>query len=249
MKYFKHIDYVNPGELLPGAPISGTFNFFEKDSEEIYKENLKKKGSKWYYANRTITYRFNKNGYRAPEWNEIDWENSVVIFGGSDVFGVGLDQDDTVSGHLSRLLNRPVVNLGVSGSGIIFSAQNALLLHNQFPTPWAVVNIWAIPTRMHVFEKHRVAFHGPWSIEKGNFADKWLEHFTNPELHCYLTANLSKQLWLSKTRYYETTWWAETSYIMGCKYLSKKESDARDLAHYGIETMRIAAEHIAENLN
>ena len=239
---------MQPGKLLPAADKAGTFEFFGNDSEEEYKKNLAKKGSNWYYATNKVQYTFNSNGYRAPEWDDIDWKESVVIFGGSDVLGVAVDDNDTLSTKLSKLIDRPVINLGVSGAGIIYAAQNAFLLHKQFPTPWAVVNMWSNPVRMHIYWKEAVQHFGSWSIEKGNFADHWLNPFTNPELHCYFAASMSKQLWIDKTRYYEATWWPETSYLLNCKYMHKKESDARDLAHYGIETLQFAAEQIAENL-
>ena len=248
MKYFKHVSYIEPGKLLPAADKAGTFEFFGNDSKEAFTENLKKKGSNWYYANHKVQYTFNSNGYRAPEWNDIDWKESVVIFGGSDVLGVAVDDTDTLSAKLSKLIDRPVINLGVAGAGIIYAAQNAFLLHKQFPTPWAVVNIWSNPVRMHTYWKDAVQHFGSWSIEKGNFADRWFNPFTNPELHCYFAASMAKQLWVDKTRYYEATWWPETSYLLECKYFSKKDCDARDLAHYGIDSIQLAAEQITGNL-
>jgi hypothetical protein len=85
------------------------------DTEERFQENLKSQPEDWPWRNQQITYKLNSQNYRAPEWDSIDWENSVVMFGCSQVFGVGVDEDQTLGYYLSELLNKPVINLGIPG--------------------------------------------------------------------------------------------------------------------------------------
>lgn len=57
-------------------------------------------------------YTVNSQGYRCPEFDAIDWENSIIFFGCSHVFGIGLLDHETVANQLSLILNCPVINLG-----------------------------------------------------------------------------------------------------------------------------------------
>jgi hypothetical protein len=84
----------------------------------------------------------NSHGYRAPEFHDIDWPESIVLIGCSFVFGTGLEFEDTIGCVLQELTGRPVINLGVPGSSIHMSVYNQTILRENNIEPWAVVNIW-----------------------------------------------------------------------------------------------------------
>ena len=73
---------------------------------------------------RSVSYKLNSQGYRCPEWNDIDWASSHLLFGCSVVQGIGLNDADTLDQELVKLLNEPVVNLGVGGGSLPFILAN-----------------------------------------------------------------------------------------------------------------------------
>jgi len=109
------------------------------DSKELYLENLQKQPLDWYYRNNRVKYTLNSKGYRTEEFKKIDWAESVVMFGCSMVYGTGVTDEDTISHNLSKIIDRPVINMGVGGSSISFSLHNSLILNSFYPTPKAIL--------------------------------------------------------------------------------------------------------------
>ena len=56
-------------------------------------------------------YKINKYCFRGPTWN---FKPSVVVFGCSTIFGIGVEK--SVTDVMSELLDQPVHNLGVPGA-------------------------------------------------------------------------------------------------------------------------------------
>jgi len=100
----------------------GVFSFdgtHTRSSLKKYKGKHRK-----FYKNNTISYTLNSKGYRCPEFNDVDWKNSIVIFGCSQTYGVGVDDTETYSHFLSKKLDIPVVNLGMGGTSIWYHVYN-----------------------------------------------------------------------------------------------------------------------------
>ena len=132
MKLFRSIlKDAKKGKFLP-HDWQGNYNFVGGDNEKFYKENLLKLPENWEYRNKKVNYTLNKHNYRTDDFRKIDWLNSVVVFGCSNVFGIGVDDTDTVSFNLSKLINRPVINMGCPGTSIKFSFHNNLILKNHY---------------------------------------------------------------------------------------------------------------------
>ena len=87
-----------------------------------------------------ITPEVNSLGYRTVDFNKVVWNDSIVIFGCSYVFGVGLFNNETISNQLQELIGRPVINMGVPASSMSYAFFNQLALSNS--KPYAVVNLW-----------------------------------------------------------------------------------------------------------
>lgn len=96
--------------------INQSYAFYSMDSEERYKENLKKFGPGWYYAGKEFTYRYNSHGYRSPELEYFDDKKYILVLGCSHTDGIGLPQSEIYHTHVSTKLRMPVLNCGVSGS-------------------------------------------------------------------------------------------------------------------------------------
>lgn len=66
--------------------------------------------------NPVTTVRINSRGYRAPEW-PAPTDGEVLVVGDSQVFGLGVEGNETFSAKLSELLQVPVLNGGVPTYG------------------------------------------------------------------------------------------------------------------------------------
>jgi len=246
---------IRAGSFLPTAGNNKVINNFTSlgtDSNELYQTNLKTKSKDWEYRNKSVRYTLNKHSYRTKQFADIDWAESIVIFGCSAVFGVGVDDADTISSQLSTLINRPVINMGVGGSSITYALHNSIILSANYPTPKAVVHLWTGYDRTVYYDRKDVTFYGPWNITPHNYIGHWTKSKEHGETHALLASLTSKQLW-KDTEYYEASYFQETANVIGCDDLGSPlpeiSDKARDDIHPGSQTIRLVAERIAENLN
>jgi len=217
------------------------------DTDERFKKNLTLQPSDWIYRTKSISYNLNKDLYRTHEFETIDWENSVVIFGCSNVFGVGLAESDTVSTQLSSLINKPVINMGVNGTSIMYNLYNSVILLAGYPTPQAVIQLWSNYDRCSYFREDEIVSGGAWNMKMGNYMDLWNQDPANPQTNAIFASKIFKQICKSKTKYYEASFVKDTAELLECDQLVYK-NDARDLTHPGINSAYLAAVRIAENL-
>jgi hypothetical protein len=160
--------------LLPGR-LHGVFNFMDTDTSTLRKHNERKMGAKWKYHSKTLTYTNNSNGYRAPEWDQVDWSNSVIALGCSYIYGIGHSDEDTIVKCIERKLGRPVVNLGVGGTGLIFHIENTNRLLAAGIKPKAVVLLHPPTSRFTYFFKDGLQNIGPW-VNKTLLQDMWKQY-------------------------------------------------------------------------
>ena len=153
--------------------------YFLSDTEKTHYEKCKKDlGIDWHYYDKEVTYILNNHNYRTKEWKEIDWKNSIVVFGCSHVFGEGLALDETLCYQLENLFDRPVINLGQSGTSNTFNWHNSLQFYNIFGIPYAVVQVWTAFERFLYYEDDQVKRVGAWSGGKWDGYDKiWRNYF------------------------------------------------------------------------
>jgi hypothetical protein len=234
-------------DLFPGSVFSKYFH--TTDSKENFEKNLKKQPDTWHYRNKEVYYRYNARNYRTDEWNDIDWSESVVIFGGSTVLGTGVSEDETISGQLCQLLGRPVINLGVGGSGPLFNLQNSVLLMENFSTPWAVVQHWPPLDRIHVFDndQNKIRHLGSWDPLVHPLFMAWNDSKNNSQYQVLFSDKISKYLWKDKTRYHRLTYDSHICNTTKCPYITRVDF-ARDMIHPGYKTSALSAKNIADNL-
>jgi hypothetical protein len=67
-------------------------------------------------GNATTTFRTNELGYRAPSW-PASADDEVLVVGDSQVFGLGVEDDQTASARLGEISGRSVLNGGVPTYG------------------------------------------------------------------------------------------------------------------------------------
>lgn len=85
-------------------------------------------------------YNYNSNGYRLVD--PIQWNDSIWFFGCSHVYGIGIqNHTETVTYQLEKILNFPVLNLGVPrGSPMIIKYNLDIML--TYYKPRAIIIAW-----------------------------------------------------------------------------------------------------------
>ena len=133
-------DLLLPYKHSLATPRVGISYLYEpSDTEQLYKANLERQPADWYYRHNPVTYTWNSNGYRAPEWSEVDWPCTWIVIGCSLVVGIGVAEHHTLSSQLSVLLGKPCVNLGMGGSSADVIMYNTLRLIDAGIKPAGVV--------------------------------------------------------------------------------------------------------------
>jgi hypothetical protein len=218
---------------------------FKSIFNDTVKERIKE--GKFLHAPLTSSeYNCNSSWYRAPEFDTIDWANSAVIFGCSNVFGIGVDDEHTVSSQLSKLIDMPVINMGIGATSMEFSFYNSMILSNNYPTPKAVINIWTSIERTTYYFKNSIINHGSWNMNE-KYMDAYNQTDSHPEVHALMMQMISKQIWLPKTKYYEASFFGSTTQLLGIPALVSEDL-ARDEVHPGPKTLYNLAVKIKEEL-
>lgn len=224
--------------------------FVDTDSKENLEKNLKNLPNDWRYKNKKIFYNLNDLKYRTKEFKDIDWQNSIVLFGCSTVFGTGLAEDEILSAQLEQHTGIPTINMGVNGSSIYFSYYNQIHLYKNYALPKAVINVWTDIHRLTYFDEveknHNL---GPWTSDnfKKNLYTSWNLNNRHALEFAKMITYSAKTLW-SKIPYYECSFFLETSDSLNIQLLPTIDY-ARDLLHPGWASMSNAARIILKNLN
>lgn len=239
-------DRIRKGTFLPvGHKMPGAFS--GTDTEQLFNQSLLTQPLDWYYRNNSIEYKLNKHGYRTSEFDSVDWANSIVIFGCSNVYGTGIREEDTLSSQLSKITNMNVVNMGVGASSIEYAVFNSMILSAHYPTPKAVVQIYSSIDRTTYYDKKNVVHHGSWDMKIDNYFGLWSNDPAHAHVHSLMCQMISKQIWSNKTKYYETSFFDDT--VNSLKLPSLTWCDvARDLKHPGRKTLYKLAAQIAANI-
>jgi hypothetical protein len=192
----------------------------------------------------------NSSGYRCPEFDSIDWNNSLIIFGCSAVFGTELLDNETIDFYLSRILNKPVINMGVPATSMLYSFYNQITLAEREYNPLAVINLWTSAERQMYFLEGNVINFGPWidttvhpHQKLKNLHNNWLDNKDNLEANALLIKRLAMLIW-KNTRHYQASFFADTAKLLSVEHLDIIDR-AKDNKHPGSKTAKAVAEKIA----
>lgn len=246
----------HPGTNL--APGVGRYSY--GDSPEAFETNRQRMGPDWHYAYKNVTYHCNTDGYRAPEWDQIDWANAIVLIGCSVTFGAGLAEDETIGYYVSQLTGRPTVNLGFPSGSNQLLLNNAAALRNHYGQVYAVAINWTTLDRFH--------FYGPYSHTVGLWTEPDAEadgvnlydlykarnySELDRDIEAYYQAQCARAIWQDRTRYVTLSYFAQTAHYTRSDIYVRKinvplEQRARDLIHPGPEASRDAARLIVARI-
>jgi len=233
--------FINPNKTENGDTFEGGFDTLKK-----YRKARKTMGPTWEYFNKSFTYIQNESNFRTKPVNEIDWENSIVVFGCSNVYGVGLAEEDTITAQLEKILSIPVINLGISGSAIDLASVNSLILHEHYPVPKAIVHLWTSASRYTDFTSGNIRKYIPTVESKQPRSKDYVSQldWESRSKHYVLADNA---LWRGKTCYYQASMFQETFTLLDIDNLGTVDF-ARDLRHPGSESAKLTANIIASAL-
>ncbi len=115
----------------------------------------------------------NTNGFRGPEWPEptpdaAPGTGEIVVVGDSQVFGLGVNDDETFSARLAELSGRTVINAGVPTYGPLeYMATTEELLEQRKPqTVVYVLNFLNDPFELERPNTERHAVWDGWAVRK-----------------------------------------------------------------------------------
>ena len=181
-----------------------TLDFCGSDDKELFEQNLKTQPQDWYYRTHPVKYTLNSLGYRTKEFDDIDWKESIVIFGCSIVFGTGVTDEHTIPYFLEQLSGRPVINMGVAGSSIQNALHNSIILNDsKYPTPKAVVYSFADLRRFQLYTNNLIQHNAP-----GWLTTQDIEGFSSTDNTIpfnLMNVKMIRNLWKNKTIYYEAS--------------------------------------------
>lgn len=219
------------------------------DSEELYQTNLKIQPPDWYWRNHKVSYTTNSQRYRAPEWDDVDWNNSILVFGCSLVFGVGVDDNQTVCHELGRMLDADVINLGMPGGSCMGMWINTEKILNYNISPLAVVYNW--PSANRVIELNDDTKNlgvGPWNIRRPDqFGNDWAIHPTQGLEYTKYALMSVRRSW--QCPQIHRSWDPDLANFLQLPIPVVKVDKARDCMHHGPESCTLLATSWATELD
>jgi hypothetical protein len=241
--------------------IDGVFSneWCATDAPESFRQNLHKQPAGWHYRNKSIEYLVNNSGFRTREWNRIDWQNSIVLFGCSNTFGVGLAEDETISSAIEQATGKYCVNLGIPAASNQLILNLCSALSERFGTPYGIVINWSSPNRFRHYNEHGYSDLGPWdappnpttTIEGQNVSKLWADVFfnsTNELAMNYYTAQAARAMWAHRTNYITLSYFRETARQTRSDQWFEIDNQARDCIHPGRANSQAIANFVARKL-
>ena len=232
-------------ELLQETRMTRSGPFISSDSEESFQKNLEELGPSWFWAKRSIYYQLNKQGYRCSQWDQIDWSSSILFFGCSQTFGVGLPVEMTIPYLVEQSLGISCINLARMGSSCMFQWANTVRLYSAGIRPRAVVYVWPDYNRVTSFNSDPMVLSvGTW--REGHEFMPWVLHpHQGREFfrHVVLTVD---NIW--DCPIIHTTFTVENLEIIPKAVCFVHEDKARDLVHPGPKSTQLLADHVSNQI-
>lgn len=129
------------------------------------------------HQNPTTTANINTQGYRGADWPEPPTEatpgtGEIVVVGDSQVFGLGVEDDETFSAVLAELTGRPVINAGVPtyGPPEYLAVARELLAARRPESLVYVLHLYNDPFELERPNIERHAVWDGWAVRSETFA-------------------------------------------------------------------------------
>ena len=208
------------------------------DNKNNYAKNIKHQYTKMAelgWNTRKVTYKFNSDGFRAPEFNIND--SGIMFIGCSHTMGVGVPYELTWANIVATKLGLTNWNIGQGGGSMDICFRLGAYWISKLK-PKLIVLLIPEKTRLELVTKDRKQYDytsitlGTWSndfLTTNSFYSKWLSNDINAEQN-----SLKNELAL---RYIANTYnikFISESYSKFYHDIEPGEFNARDLSHKGI---------------
>lgn len=134
-------------------------------------------------------YTRNSLGYRCAEFDSILWNDSIAVFGCSEVFGVSVAEDQTLTHYLSALSGKPCINLGIPGGSNTTISLCVDFVYSVF-APRSGIVLWTSPYRYPYYSLRYHRYH-----EMTPVGCSQVEHVEQRESYA---AHMADPLWIRK---------------------------------------------------
>ena len=140
-------------------------NFYEPDPELGVRLTPHSTESISFGGNPVTHVAVNSQGYRGPEWPAPS-EGEVLVVGDSQVFGLGVEQDQTTPAHLAAALGTHVINGGVPtyGPDEYLAVVDAIATGRKLKSVVLVINFSNDLFEVHQPNRNRHAVWDGWAV-------------------------------------------------------------------------------------
>lgn len=223
--------------------------FVSGDSLEFFKENSKKMPDDWIYRNEHISYKFNSQGHRCKNLEEIDLSNYILFIGCSHTEGIGLPLEKTYPYITASELNCDYYNLSMAGTGFDVLEHNLIMwFHKVQQKPKFVVIQWSDHSRyVSLYPGYdKLMQSGRWMDDENTRRFMAAsEELGIVHARKQITRNLLKSI--IKVPIIELNFRQHSGYSNDGLWL-KRSDLARDLCHAGIESHKNASKDLIEHI-
>lgn len=243
-------------QYLPHNQI-GVHDFYSGDNEKEFQKNLQTMESDWHYRTKKVEYTLNSLGYRTQEFENVDWKNSILLFGCSCTFGVGVSDDETLSHYIKEMTGKEVINLGVPGGSNQFFLDLAITIKRNYGSPYGVISMWTVTDRFPYYGNKQVYHVGIWNTipsfdnDPKKFESMFLNAYEDLPNEMIPFRNIvftMREIWGSETKYTEASFFEPSAHYGELPDFIPFSNTGRDLIHPGPTDHKRAAEILVKQL-
>lgn len=239
-KLYEEEKFTDFSDILQSGE-KGCYEFYGSDTKELFKQSSK--DISWYkkYKDKKISYTINSHGYRCAEFSEVSWKDSILIFGCSNSFGIGLDDKETLDHLIEDYSGITTLNLSVPGSSIEFAMHNSMNFKKKFGNPKAIIFVWTSHLRTVRYFKSTTHI-GAWSQKKYL---ELISDFDHQKSTATINYFITKEIWKDVPQFH-CTFFPDVAFLLDVPLLPKLDF-SRD-GHPGPESTMESAKFIWNNL-
>lgn len=221
------------------------------DNPERNRREWASLGRTWYDPGIPISYGINSHGYRTSELATIAWDDAVVCFGDSLMFGTGVAECHTIPSLLGETLGMGYVNLGECNASNLLMAENSVALRGMGIKPRAVVVLLTnIARTTWTTPEGRINLNA-WNMQTDDqrkYFMRWVfdeDRVKHQTMHAIETMRV---VWRDVPLAF-LCWSQDTASAFDLERISWSMDDlARDARHPGPKTNKVFANRFAEML-
>ena len=150
---------------------NSTLDWIYDSEKTAYDKNLSTAPADWYYRTNAASYKFNNNGHRCENPEEINFNNYALFTGCSYTYGVGVALEKSYPYLASQKLNLDYYNVAIGGCGqdtAFFNLMNWLTTYDKWPQ--LIVFQWPhylrVLSLIGSIDQNSAVMNGNWHPEK-----------------------------------------------------------------------------------